>query len=245
MKRATATEQIEERSPQGDDTLKRLQSMAWRWAEDHEDDLRTAVASIVKPPNLRGRKGDNWKPLLAIAQVAGGHWPETARATAAALTGATASDLEPTITTRLLGDIRMIFDEKGVEAVTPADLVASLNALPDAPWIEFRYGKPATTRTIAFKLKDYKIASTEPTRAFGGDKDRYYVRRDFEDAWTRYLPAPADAPPPEPTDTKRQRSQKPNASSAKPKWDTPADYPPLDGTFDTDTLFNEAQDQQH
>lgn len=245
MERAAASEKIEQRTQEGDAILKRLQSMAWRWAQDHEDDLRTAVANIVKPSSLRGRKGDNWKPLLAIADVAGGHWPETARAAAAALTKSTAVDLEPTIKTRLLRDTRTIFDEKETDAVTPTDLVNALNAMPDAPWSEYKNGKWMTTRSLFNLRKDFKIAATEPTRAYGEDKERYYVRADFEDAWSRYLPPSAspacalveDGGPPLKTSSSSQPRRRRNRAGASRVI---SHLSVLDGTDDPNKLFRDA-----
>ena len=36
-------------------------------------------------PTLNDRAGDIWEPLLALADLAGGNWPEQARQSAAAL----------------------------------------------------------------------------------------------------------------------------------------------------------------
>ncbi len=45
-----------------------------RWAADHLDDLRAADPDM--PTTLYGRAADNWRPLLTVADVAGGDWPE-------------------------------------------------------------------------------------------------------------------------------------------------------------------------
>ena len=56
-----------------------------RLAQDLGDDLAFAEPSI--PSALGDRAADNWRPLLAIADAVGGHWPETARQAAIVLAG--------------------------------------------------------------------------------------------------------------------------------------------------------------
>ena len=56
-----------------------------RWADDHLTDLRTADPAI--PSALHDRAADNWRPLLAIAHLAGGAWPTLAAQAAVALSG--------------------------------------------------------------------------------------------------------------------------------------------------------------
>ena len=41
---------------------------------DHASELREA--DPVVPPELHDRAADNWRPLLAIADLVGGEWPE-------------------------------------------------------------------------------------------------------------------------------------------------------------------------
>ena len=62
-----------------------LASMAARWAADHADALAEAVPAL--PDDLFNRTRDNWRPLIAIADAAGGHWPERARRVAVLLSG--------------------------------------------------------------------------------------------------------------------------------------------------------------
>src|SRR5262249_26279091 len=60
-----------------------LQRKAARWATDNVNALRSADPSI--PETLNDRAGDCWRPLLAIADRAGGEWPELARSAAVAM----------------------------------------------------------------------------------------------------------------------------------------------------------------
>ena len=80
-----------------------------RWAIDNAEALKDAEPEM--PPGFDNRLGDNYRLLLAIADLAGGEWPERAREAAQGLSGAgnTAST-----GTRLLADIRAAFDEAKV-----------------------------------------------------------------------------------------------------------------------------------
>ena len=63
--------------------LGQLARMAARWASDHLEALRRADPSI--PLGLHDRAADNWGPLFAIADEAGGEWPERTRQIAVAM----------------------------------------------------------------------------------------------------------------------------------------------------------------
>ena len=62
------------------------------------------------PPGFENRLGDNWYLLLAIADLAGGEWPEKARHAASRLSNV--SDVA-SIGTQLLADVRSAFDHGG------------------------------------------------------------------------------------------------------------------------------------
>ena len=57
--------------------LEDLRSMAARWAVDHGKAIHDARPPL--PAALDNRLGDNWEPLFAIAQEAGGPWPRRCR----------------------------------------------------------------------------------------------------------------------------------------------------------------------
>jgi putative DNA primase/helicase len=76
------------------------------------------------PAELNDRAQDNWEPLLAIADFAGGHWPQTARAAALQLSGVSREEMS--VSAELLTDIRDIFEQRGADRMTTADLLAAL-----------------------------------------------------------------------------------------------------------------------
>ena len=119
-----------------------------RWSQDHADEV--AAADPQMPSGIYNREADNWSPLLAIADVAGGEWPERARKAAEASRNAEADDgsrLEI-----LLGDIRDAFADKA--EMPSADLVKAVVELEGRPWAELgKSRKPLTQNRLARMLK--------------------------------------------------------------------------------------------
>jgi hypothetical protein len=129
------------------------------------------------PAELDDRAQDAWEPLLAIADLAGGDWPSSARRAAIVLSAG--RDLDEGIGHRLLADCRVVF---GVaDRILTADLISGLIAIPDSPWGDY-YGKPITGRRVAAWLRPYGIKSRH--REDGST----YSQSDFLDAWARYTP---------------------------------------------------------
>src|SRR5262249_6910509 len=84
---------------------------AARWPTDHHAVLSGADPKV--PPELHDRAADNWRPLLAIADAAGGEWPERGRRAAIHLTcdGAEPDDAEAS-GVLLLSDLREMFSRE-------------------------------------------------------------------------------------------------------------------------------------
>ena len=95
-------------------------------------------------PDLNDRAADNWRPLLAIADLAGGTWPEEARRAACLLSG---EEQDGAIGVELLRDIRSAFGYDDV--IRSSDLVAKLTADPERPWAEWKHGRPLTQKQLA------------------------------------------------------------------------------------------------
>ncbi len=77
-----------------------------RWAQDNLEELRDA--NPATPSGLDDRAADAWEPLLAIADLAGGDWPQRARSAALKLSGEHAKE-DDEIGTVLLADIHDAF----------------------------------------------------------------------------------------------------------------------------------------
>ena len=81
-----------------------------RFAADHEAEIAQSRPAI--PEGLNDRAGDIWEPLLALADTAGGKWPERAREAALGLSGA---GEEHNASGGLLLDILRLFGEEWAE----------------------------------------------------------------------------------------------------------------------------------
>jgi putative DNA primase/helicase len=170
-----------------------LARMAARWAQDNAE--RVAAADPAMPDGVINRESDNWRPLVAIADVAGGRWPR--RASKAALKAhAAAMGDEASLLELLLGDIRSIFKErdkpdKPCAEIRSADLVEALLAIEVHPWAELgKERKPLSANKLARMLRPLSITSEK----IGPEKKRVagYVREHFKDAFSRYLEPEGD-----------------------------------------------------
>lgn len=176
--------------------LDQLCRRAARWAGDHAAAL--AEADPQMPPSVYNRAADNWRPLLAIAALAGGKWPQRAREAAAELTS---GGDEGGILTMLLADIRAIFATTETDRLASENLVAALVEMDERPWPEFRGGKPISAPQVARLLKPLGISSGS-IRLADGRTPKGYHRRAFDDVFARYLsrqnatlPQPKDSAP--------------------------------------------------
>jgi hypothetical protein len=126
---------------------------------------------------MNDRSADNWRELIKIAHVAGGHWPRTARKTA--MIFAKEEKHEEDLKVELLFDIRVAFYSRGTDRIGSSELQMMLAAMDDRPWADFK-GRPITTRRIAEMLKPFGIKPDHGSHA------NSYSRNSFSDAWSRY-----------------------------------------------------------
>lgn len=184
-----------------------------RFVADNEGRLRHIAPEA--PGGLNDRQQDAWDPLLAIADVAGGDWPQRAREAALALCR-TAEDefAERDIKAVLLMDVRAIFAGHFPEGQSEADLfpegerkgpgrpgegprlatrqlLEELHGLEERPWGAFgKTKKPLTDVGLAALLRPYGVRSATARLDDGGRSKGYYLRS-FADAFARYLPSPS------------------------------------------------------
>jgi putative DNA primase/helicase len=168
-----------------------LRRKAARWAEDNFPKLADPDPAI--PDSLNDRAADNWRPLLAIADLAGGDWPTRARDAASLLSG---EGHDSAVNVELLADIRRAFGEQDTE-IRSADLVARLTADPERPWASWKKGKALTQNQLARLLRPFGIAS-EDVRPLGQSHGKGYRRVRFEESWEAYLPGQNTPAPPFP-----------------------------------------------
>jgi hypothetical protein len=165
-----------------DKDLQELRSQALRWSIDNGESLKGAEPEM--PNGFDNRLGDNYRLVLAIADLAGGEWPEKVREAVQKLAGNvdTAS-----VGTRLLADIKAISDEGKVDCISSADLTGKLAAEPDSEWAEWKSGKPITQNQLSRLLRPFRIHPRQVRTGIGDKQVRGYAFSQFEDAWNRYL----------------------------------------------------------
>jgi hypothetical protein len=167
-----------------------------RWTADNLPQLNACDPQL--PETAFNRLADNWRPLFAIAEVAGGDWPKRCADALAKLTSRETDEVE-SLRVMLLADIREIFAgtwpplPKGVspspvERKFSRELIEMLSEMRERPWPEVCHGKPITERWLARNLGAFGI---RPKLLRIGDDNRPargYDKTDFEEAFMRYLP---------------------------------------------------------
>jgi len=103
-----------------------------RWTQDHFAILQACDPPM--PPNAFNRLADNWRPLFAIAQTAGGDWPRRALEAFNHLTTKPNHQRSTIDSDQLLHDIRQIFAQSGANRIASTDLLEQLRQLPEHPW---------------------------------------------------------------------------------------------------------------
>jgi hypothetical protein len=157
-----------------------LRRQAARWATDNFDQLVDPDPKV--PEVLNDRAADNWRPLLAIADLAGGDWPERAREASCVLSGEAPDDA---INVELLKDIRLAFGD--ADAIRSADLVAKLAEDPERPWADWKHGRALSQKQLGRLL--FKFGITSETVDIPGLKSaKGYRRTRFEEPWEAYCP---------------------------------------------------------
>lgn len=183
LRRKGAGENVERLRADKLECMEPVCRQAWRWAQDNIDALKTHDPDV--PTELHDRAADNWRPLLAVAELVGGDWPERARTAATALSCREAGDTE-SLREMLLSDIRNLFDERNADRLFSEDIVEALAEMEDRPWPEMSKGKPITKRRLASLLARFKIKPK--TVRIGGETKKGYARKDLEDTFSRYIP---------------------------------------------------------
>lgn len=179
--------------------IERLQRQLMRFAEDNAPAVKAARPAPAH--GLSNRAQDNWEPLLAIADVAGGDWPDRARRAAQAIVGVEASHDAPDVNTELLADIRTAFARLRADRVASADLLHAICEDEDAPWPTWNRGRPMSPRQLSTRLGEFGIVPGTIRLTNGTTPKGYYLEK-FRDAFARYLPTPSVqfATPPQSSD---------------------------------------------
>ncbi len=158
-----------------------LRERAAAWADQN-------VGHLEKRPELPegfiNRAAEVWRPLVAIGDRAGDHWPKRIRRAAEVLaTGGDGND-ERDERIELLSDIRGAFGAN--LTITTAQLCDYLNGVEDGPWAARRKDQGLDPRGLARMLRPFGI---RPKQVRVGDKTlKGYHGEQFEAVFAAYLP---------------------------------------------------------
>jgi hypothetical protein len=133
------------------------------WTKDEKVMPTLRVARPTIPDALNDRQADICEPLLAVADLAGGEWPQKARQ--ALIEVCVSEENEESIGVKLLTDIRRVFDEQDV----------ANNNVKGA-------GTNLSRKLKRFGIKSRVIRTSDDSTPHG------FYRTDFEDVWARYCP---------------------------------------------------------
>lgn len=161
--------------------FKTLAAKLARFSQDYADKIQQARPEL--PNGLNDRAQDNWEPLLAIADIAGGEWSKLSR-TAAIMISAQ-EESSQSIGMELLGDIQEIFENQNLDRIASAELIQRLCDDEEKPWATFNRGVSIRPRQIASRLKDFGISSH--TIRLGFSTAKGYLKSQFTDVFARYL----------------------------------------------------------
>jgi ketosteroid isomerase-like protein len=155
-----------------------------RFVQDHENGIGSSDPAI--PDSLNDRAADNWLPLLALADLAAGAWPDIARQAALELSGR--EDTKALgLGVELLLDIARTFSEANADRLKSTDLCERLVNMEGRPWAE--YGKarrPISPNQLANLLRAFGLSPR--CLCVGDSRPKGYLLSDFSDAFSRYLP---------------------------------------------------------
>jgi len=185
--------------PEGD----ALRGMVEMWRSGIMGALRNAEPQL--PEELSDRQQDGAESLLAIADLAGGDWPDIAR-TALVQICAEARQADDSIGVRLLVDIKQVFESQAVDRIFSAELASALAEVETSPWAEWSRGKAMTANQLARQLKKFDIGPH--SIRLGGGTAKGYELEDFADAFERYL-----SPNPSPNCHKPSQPSHPNTGA--------------------------------
>ena len=183
LERKHKGEQVERfRRREANEHAEPIRTQLAAWGQDAVTDLEAARPQI--PGVLHDRAEESWEPLLAIADLAGGAWPDRARQAAAELSGDTDDD-EDAVGVRLLRELRETFRTREDDRLPSAELAVELCLIETSPWGDIR-GKALDARGLARRLRPFKI-HPRTVRLHDGTTPKGYLLDQFQEAFSRHL----------------------------------------------------------
>ncbi|MFD6421358.1 DUF3631 domain-containing protein [Streptomyces sp. NPDC060198] len=154
--------------------------------------LHADAMELTPAMPVEDRAADTWQPLVSVADLAGGRWPQLVRTACQIMAKQEAEQDQDrsSLSIRLLADVRRAFATEGnPPALRTGRLLDVLNSDDETPWPEYT-ANGLTPRGLQLLLKEYGISSA--TRRFHGNvQAKGFARQQFADSWARYCPEPA------------------------------------------------------
>jgi putative DNA primase/helicase len=185
MRRKTAAEAAQSFDDDAREALAELQRKIVRWIGDNGEALGAAKPSM--PAGFANRLADNWRPLLVIADTAGGKWAALGRDVALRLSNSAMRD-DGDVKVTLLADIRALFEAQEAEKLFSESICEALAGVEGRPWADWNHGKPISKNGLAKVLKAFDVSPRGSIRIGSATNKGYYLS-DFREAFDRYLPA--------------------------------------------------------
>jgi hypothetical protein len=161
------------------------------WAKRNQDALTAHMP--VMPDGVADRPADVWEPLITVADICGGVFPERLRAACVAL-NVVQADSDESLGRLLLADIRDIFTTWNVDRVPSKILCERLRDIEESPWDGWHKGRGFQPNDLARMLRSFDIRPD--VIRVGAETPRGYLLADFVDTWARYLDDDNQEPPP-------------------------------------------------
>jgi hypothetical protein len=153
-----------------------------RWAKDNFDAV--AACNPAMPAGAFNRLADNWRPLFAIAHIAGGDWPRLAAEAFALLTPK--PHAEQDLDLSLLADIRSVFAASSAQRLFSTTLVHCLAALPNRTGATISGNhSPLNQTSLACRLRRFNVRSHNIR--IGNDRAKGYDLADFAEPFALFL----------------------------------------------------------
>ncbi|NMD58966.1 UNVERIFIED_ORG: uncharacterized protein DUF3631 [Nocardia globerula] len=153
------------------------------WLEPLREEVRAARPRM--PKGVEDRAAEVWEPLLVIADLAGGEWPQRTRDACKHFVFAKSGYARP-IGIDLLEDLQRVFN--GADKMASTDIVTALVAIPDAGWNDIR-GSFLNQAALANLLRPFDVRP-KTIRLPGGVTAKGYVvtgEGGLSEAWERNL----------------------------------------------------------
>lgn len=183
LRRKLPHEQVERlrHAPRG--LFEKLSAKLARFALDHSHELEMARPEL--PEELNDRAQDNWEPLLAIADFAGGEWPKLAREAALSISRKVEEDATQSTGVELLTDIAEVFEKNGWNRTSSSKLLEALCEDEEKRWYSYNRGAQLSPRQLGRILAGYGIKSKNINFGYGSVKKGFELSQ-FLEAFARY-----------------------------------------------------------